>query len=128
MLKQIQIQETATYSSSDFEFYLNICKHPKLQPEMALHLIDTMAKIYLNDLIYANCAAKPFIIIAKRFLSYEPVYNFVVKYMTMTFSMLPGLESKKKKEEASEGKGGRAQSKRKGKKPVLVGKAAEEFR
>ena len=101
------------------------CKHPQLKPDSALHIIDTMAKIYLNDLIYAHSASKPFVLIAKRFIGYQPVYDFVVKYMTMTFSMLPGLESKKKKEEEN---GGRAQSKRKGKKPVLVGKAAEEFR
>jgi len=99
MLKQIQLQETPTYNSSDFEFFVNMSKHPKLQPDHALHVIDTMAKIYLNDLIYANCAAKPFKVIAKRFIGYKPVYDFVIKYMTMTFSMLPRLESKKKAEE-----------------------------
>ena len=80
-----------------------------------------MAKIYLNDLIYANCAAKPFHVVAQRFITYEPIYNFLVKFMTMTFSMLPGLEKKKEEKEEP-----RSNSVRKARKPVLVGKAAEE--
>ncbi len=82
-----------------------------------------MAKIYLNDLIYATSAGKPFIIVARRYINFEPIYNFLVKYMTMTFSMLPGLE--KKKEDKDQPRGS---STRKGRKPALVGKAAEEAR
>lgn len=47
-----------------------------------------------------------------------------MKFMTMTFSMLPGLEKKKKEEPENP----RGNSVRKAKKPVLVGKAAEEQR
>lgn len=57
-------------------------------------------------------------------MNYEPVYDFLMKFMTMTFSMLPGLEKKKKEEPENP----RGNSVRKAKKPVLVGKAAEEQR
>lgn len=77
-----------------------------------------MAKIYINDFAYANCAAVPFMAVAARFLRHDLIFDFVVKFMTMIFSMLPELEKKKKPKEAEEDK--------KGKKPILVGKAADE--
>jgi len=55
-----------------------------------------MAKIYINDFAYANCAAVPFMAIAARFLRHELIFDFIIKFMTMVFSMLPELEKKKK--------------------------------
>lgn len=76
-----------------------------------------MAKIYINDFAYANCAAVPFMIIAQRFIRHDLVFDFIVKFMTMIFSMLPELEKKKEIKPIDE---------KKGKKQVLVGKLAEE--
>lgn len=66
LLKQLQLGEGETfiYNSFDFDFFTAVAGHPRLQPDHALHLIDSMAKIYLNDLIYANAAAKPFQVVA----------------------------------------------------------------
>lgn len=78
-----------------------------------------MAKIYINDFAYANCASVPFMAVAAWFIWNDLIFDFIVKFMTMIFSMLPELEKKKKdKNEADD--------KNKGKKPILVGKAAEE--
>jgi len=74
--------------------------------------------MYLNDMVYANAVAIPFIKIAQRFLPHDTCYDFIIKFMTMIFSMLPGLH-KKPEEKKPE---------RKGKKIALVGKAAEEHR
>jgi len=64
-----------------------------------LYLIDTMAKIYINDFAYANCASIPFMAVAARFLGHEMIFDFVVKFMTMAFSMLPNLEKAKPEKE-----------------------------
>lgn len=76
-----------------------------------------MAKIYINDFAYANCASVPFMAIAAWFLWHELIFDFVIKFMTMVFSMLPELEKKKKD---------KAEVDTKGKKQILLGKAAEE--
>ena len=58
---------------------------------------------------------KVFITIGKRFLKSELVLDFLIKFTTMCFSMLPGLRKKTKKKVET-----------KGKKPILVGKALAE--
>lgn len=118
VVKQLQLGEgdSYVYNSYDFCFFAKLANHPTLTPTHALYLIDSMAKIYINDFAYANSAAIPFMAIATRFLRHEDIFNFIVKFLTMLFSMLPELEKKKatKQEES------------KGKKPILVGKLAEE--
>lgn len=66
LVKQLQIGENDTYiyNSQDFSFFAKLANHPTLNPNQALILIDTMAKIYINDFAYANCAAVPFMAIA----------------------------------------------------------------
>lgn len=54
-----------------------------------------MAKIYINDFAYANSAVVPFMAIAARFIWHDLIFDFLVKFMTMVFSMLPDLEKKK---------------------------------
>jgi len=76
-----------------------------------------MAKIYINDYAYANCASVPFMAIAARFVWHELILDFIIKFMTMVFSMLPELEKKKKEKVDLDPKG---------KKLILLGKAAEE--
>jgi len=58
-----------------------------------------MAKIYINDFAYANCAAVPFMAVAAWFIRHDLIFDFVVKFMTMVFSMLPELEKKKKEKD-----------------------------
>ena len=120
LVKQLQIAagDTYIYNTIDFEFFNALAKHPKLSPQHALHLIDTMAKIYLNDLCYATSASVPFLSVARRFITNEAVFDFLVKFMTMIFSMLPNLD-KIKKEEPKQTRG---------KKHALVGKEAEKQR
>lgn len=93
---QIGENDTYIYNSSDFSFFAKLANHPTLNPNQALILIDTMAKIYINDFAYANCAAVPFMAIAARFLWHDLINDFIIKFMTMVFSMLPELEKKKK--------------------------------
>lgn len=80
----------------DFSFFAKLANHPTLNPNQALILMDTMAKIYINDFAYATSAAVPFMAIAARFIRHDLIFDFLVKFITMIFSMLPELEKKKK--------------------------------
>ncbi len=99
IVKQLQLSEgdTYIYNTIDFEFFQSLASHPTLKPPNGLYMMDSMAKIYLNDQVYAMSALDPLITIAKRFFKHEPIYDFCTKLMTMTFSMLPGLEKSKPK-------------------------------
>jgi hypothetical protein len=54
-----------------------------------------MAKIYINDFAFANSASVVFMAIAARFIWHEQIFDFLIKFITMLFSMLPDLEKKK---------------------------------
>lgn len=56
LVNQLQISEGISYfyNSIDFQFFVCIAKHPKLQANQAMPLIDILAKIYLNDQAYAR--------------------------------------------------------------------------
>lgn len=57
LVNQLQMAEGVSYhyNSVDFQFFVAIAKHPKLQAQQAIPLIDMLAKIYLNDQSYAQC-------------------------------------------------------------------------
>jgi len=73
LIKQLQMSENDTYvyGCIDFDFFSKIASHPKLVPTHALYILDTMAKMYLNDMVYANAAAQPFIRVAQRFMAHD---------------------------------------------------------
>lgn len=56
LVNQLQMAEGVSYhyNSIDFQFFVSIAKHPKLQAQQAIPLIDLLAKIYLNDQSYAQ--------------------------------------------------------------------------
>ena len=58
-----------------------------------------LAKIYLNDVCYANTAAVPFMLLVTRFLSEgdESMREFVVKFLSISISMLLSLDKPKEK-------------------------------
>ena len=97
LLKQIAVSENATYfwNTFDFEFFQHIAKHPKLTLQNGLQLIDQMAKIYLNDLIFASAASNPLMLVASKFHESEPVKDFLLKFVTICMTMLSQLEKPK---------------------------------
>lgn len=56
LVNQLQMAEGVSYhyNSIDFQFFSVIAKHPKLQAQQAIPLIDILAKIYLNDQAYSQ--------------------------------------------------------------------------
>jgi hypothetical protein len=95
--------ETYIYNTIDFDFFVSLAKHPKLKPRTALPMIDHFAKIYLNDLSYATCSSVVFMALAERFNEDHNIKEFIIKYLTVSISMLLTVE-KPAEDNSSEGK------------------------
>jgi hypothetical protein len=70
LVKQIQVTEGITYFFKifDFDFFTFLAKHPKLSIQHAIPLVDLLAKVYLNEVVYASAARVPFVMICARFI------------------------------------------------------------
>jgi hypothetical protein len=97
LVNQLQMAEGVSYyyNSVDFQFFVVIAKHPKLQAQQAIPLIDILAKIYLNDQSYAQSCSRPLMMLITRFINDKGVREFLVKFMTVSLSMLLALEKGK---------------------------------
>lgn len=97
LVNQLQMAEGISYhyNSIDFQFFVVIAKHPKLHAQQAIPLIDILAKIYLNDQAYAQCCSKPLMMLITRFINDHGVGEFLVKFLTVSLSMLLALEKGK---------------------------------
>jgi hypothetical protein len=97
LVNQLQMAEGVSYhyNSVDFQFFAVIAKHPKLLAAQAIPLIDILAKIYLNDQSYAQCCSRPLMMAISRFINDQGVRDFLVKFMTVSLSMLLALEKGK---------------------------------
>ena len=97
LVNQLQLAEGVSYiyNSVDFQFFVTIAKHPKLQAQQAIPLIDVLAKIYLNDQAYAQWWSRPLMMLISRFINDAGVREFLVKFMTVSLSMLLALEKGK---------------------------------
>lgn len=97
LVNQLQMAEGVSYhyNSVDFQFFVAIAKHPKLHAQQAIPLIDILAKIYLNDQSYAQCCSRPLLMLISRFVNDNGVREFLVKFLTVSLSMLLALEKGK---------------------------------
>lgn len=97
LVNQLQMAEGISYhyNSIDFSFFITIAKHPKLLAQQAIPLIDILAKIYLNDQAYSQCCGKPLMMLISRFVNDNGVREFLVKFLTVSLSMLLALEKGK---------------------------------
>ena len=82
LIKQIQVSENTSYFVNifDFELLFIISSHPKLQVKIAILLIDLLAKIYLNSLIWNSLCIRILRILLDRFIE-TPVFQEYLKKM-----------------------------------------------
>jgi len=94
LIKQIHQHENDSFEFKifDFEFFIFVAKHPKLQQSHAIQLLDLLAKVYLNNNTYASAASVPFMLLASRFASNEQVHEFLMSLVTICISQLLSLE------------------------------------
>ena len=94
LLKQISISENVTYFYKvfDFDFFTVLAKLPKLTPANAVGLADLMGKIYINDIVHAQAASIPLMLLCSRFNLDESMQEFITKFETVCLASLMNLE------------------------------------
>jgi hypothetical protein len=94
LVKQIKVSEGISYiyNTFDFDFFVTLAKHPKLNVKHGTMLADILAKIYLDDVTYATASAVPMMLLISRYISNEGMREFVLKFLTVIFPMLLSLE------------------------------------
>ena len=76
----------------DFDFFTVLAKHPKITPANAVSLADLLGKIYLNDIVLAQAACVPLMLLCSRFNLDEAMQEFIVKFETVCLASMMNLE------------------------------------
>lgn len=99
LVKQLHTALDTTYLPNvfDFEFFTALSRHSKLQVKHGILMLDLLSKIFLNDVDWASCCMKPFLIIVSRFMNYMPVREFLKQFFKISFGELLHLEKTAKK-------------------------------
>ena len=94
LIKQLHATQGITYIPNlfDFEFFVALARHGKLQLKDGILIMDLWAKIYLNDIDWASACQVPFLMITSRFLDHIPTREFLNQFWKIAFSELPNLE------------------------------------
>ena len=101
LVKQLQALETSSQSINlfDLEFLMSSAQHPKLSLKHSVQLLDLFAKIYLNNLIFANIAGKGFIQLIASNLEAESIQDYILKYIKIALAILYTSEKSKRPKE-----------------------------
>lgn len=89
-LKQIQVLEPGSghYNVQDFDFLFKIADHPKLDPQTAILLLDSMSKVYFNDPIFANVSSKVMQEVFKRFRTAPHLREYLEKFIKFGINLM----------------------------------------
>ena len=100
LVKQLHASQGTTYLPNlfDFEFFVALARHGKLQLKHGILLMDLLAKIYVNDIDWASSCQIPFLLIASRFVDHLPVREFLRQFWKVAFDELPKLEKDAKQD------------------------------
>lgn len=82
LIKQIALSMNTTYklNAFDFNFIRVLAQHPKLDPvPHGLMIMDIMAKIYLDMIVFAAAANNVFMLLVNRFVKAQSVHEFLTK-------------------------------------------------
>ncbi|CAG9311360.1 unnamed protein product [Blepharisma stoltei] len=102
LIKQLQVADEL-YNISDFDFFVSIVRHPKLEIEHAILLIDFLGKVYYNDPIYTKAAQVPFILLAGRYIEFKPMEQYIIKFANFGLkSVIKLFKAKKNKKSQQE--------------------------
>ena len=97
LMKQIQISENTSYflNMSDFTLFIFFAKRENLLVKSAIQLLDFLAKIFLNELVFAQICSLPMVSIILKHRSNETMQEFVIKFVKICLAMLYASEKKK---------------------------------
>ena len=106
LIRQIDYIHSVRFNTFDFDFFLAVCRHPRLSVENAVFLIDILSKVFLEDLLYSRAAAIPLIFLIGSSLEKPPIQEFTAKFANVSLSMIATSElTQRPKVEKNEKKG-----------------------
>ena len=76
-LKQLQVADVSICNLADLNFFLVVCKHPRLNLKNAVQVLDVLAKYALAAEIYARCVGLMLEIVGKRYGAMEAMQEFL---------------------------------------------------
>eukprot|EP00949_MAST-11_sp_MAST-11-sp1_P005339 g5339.t1 len=90
LIKQVAL---SGYNNRDFEFFLAIAKHDRLDEMHALLLADLLGKVALNDPIFSRTACIPLLTMLKRFEEDTAVTDYTVRLFKVGLTQLLQVEA-----------------------------------
>jgi hypothetical protein len=96
LVKQLQVANDIVYSIADFDFFVKIAKHPRLNLKNAVQTMDILGKIYLNDETYMKASGIPFMIIANRFIESNSIQEYLFRLVKYGLGLAEAFDKKKK--------------------------------
>lgn len=109
--KQFRMANDVRMNVFDFEMYVSIARHDRMNEESAVQMMDMLGNIYLSELEFKKAVLAPFMNIASRFLESEAVQEFLVKYVKYSLRLITSHEKQAK-----------GNQKQKNAKPMKLGK------
>jgi hypothetical protein len=75
LVNTIRLAQGSTFffSSSDFEFFESVVKHPRIQMNSVIQIYDFLINVYTTDIVFAPLALNPLLKICDLFMSTEEV-------------------------------------------------------
>ncbi|CAG9322647.1 unnamed protein product [Blepharisma stoltei] len=96
LFKQLQILEEISMNIFDFDFYIAIARHPRISSENAVQMLDSLGRVYLNDIQFSKAASTPFVLLTSRFFDKPIVQEYIIKYLQVALNMIVASEKQKK--------------------------------
>lgn len=81
------------YADEDFDFYLILARHPRLEPAQALMIIDVMTRIAMTDPASALTASVPLVELLSRFKEHSSVEDFVGRLGKLGMSIVANVDA-----------------------------------
>ena len=90
LLKQLKLSAGITYiyNTFDFELFLVVTRHPRMNPKLCVMLLDVLAKIVLQDVTFSTVGANVFILALQRFSREPSVQEYLTSFFKLTMNVL----------------------------------------
>lgn len=96
LLKQMQVSDIEQINITDFDFFLTIAKHPKLNVKNAIQALDLLGKCYLSSTGFGRAAGIPFVIICTRFIDTPPLQEYLYRFCKYALKLVVDFEKQRK--------------------------------
>lgn len=95
VVKQVNLAQ-GEMSVAEFEFFVGLARHQRLQIENAIMLADVCGKQYFAQLHLSRAAVIPLLLLGKRFVTTEVMQEFLFRLCKLGLSLLTTAEKEKK--------------------------------